>query len=165
MDLDAMEKTGKGKTVSNPRIATLDNEKAEIKSGDKIPYPAIDKDGNPTTQFVDAVIKLVVTPHITPNGYITLEIEADKSEPNMDERVNGVPLIKTRNAKTKLIVKDGDTTVIGGLYKRRQDKNERKVPWFGNIPGLRWLFKAQMNIDSYDELLIFITPKIMEKKS
>jgi len=164
IELDAMESRGKGRIISNPKIATLDNEKAEIKSGSKIPYPAIDKDGNPTTQFVDAVIKLGVTPHITPNGFIILEIEADKSEPNWSKTVNGVPAIKTRTAKTKLIVKDGDTAVIGGLYQRSIQNSERKVPWFGNIPVIKWLFKADRNEDSYDELLIFITPRIVEKK-
>lgn len=165
IELDAMESNGKGRIISNPKIATLDNERAEIKSGSQIPYPAIDKDGNPTTQFVDAVIKLAVTPHITPNGFIILEIEADKSEPNWSKTVNGVPAIKTRTAKTKLIVKDGDTAVIGGLYQHSIQNSERKVPWFGNIPVIKWLFKANRNEDSYDELLIFITPKIMGKKT
>lgn len=165
VELESMEAQGKGRIVSNPRIATLDNETAEIKSGSKIPYPSIDKDGNPSTSFVDAVIRLGVTPHITPNDYITLEVEADKSEPDWSRTVGGVPAITTRTATTKLIVKDGDTTVIGGLYQRSQQKSERKVPWFGNIPGLKWLFSSNKTDDSYDELLIFITPRIMGKKT
>ena len=164
MELDAMEMEGKGRIISNPRIATLDNEKALIQCGDQIPYPSVDKDGNPTTQFVDAVIKLAVTPHITPNNYITLEIEANKSEPNWDQKINGVPAIKTRTAKTKLIVKDGNTTVIGGLYKQSQAKNERKVPFFGSIPIIKYLFMNKSKKEYYDELLIFITPKIIVKK-
>ena len=163
IELDSMESQGKGRIVSNPRIATLDNEKAEIKSGSKVPYPSIDKDGNPATNFVDAVIRLGVTPHITPNNYITMEIEADKSEPNWAKTVNGVPAITTRTATTKLIVKDGDTTVIGGLYQRAQQQNEDKVPWFGNIPGLKWLFRSHSAYEQYDELLIFITPRIVRK--
>ncbi|MEW6381770.1 MAG: type IV pilus secretin PilQ [bacterium] len=162
-ELESMESQGKGRIVSNPRIATLDNEKAEIKSGSQIPYPSVDKDGNPSTKFIDAVIKLGVTPHITPNEYITLEIEADKSEPNWAQTVNGVPAITTRTATTKLIVRDGDTTVIGGLYQRTQQQSERKVPWFGNIPGIRWLFRSQGAVENYDELLIFITPRIVKK--
>ncbi|MGA1874000.1 MAG: type IV pilus secretin PilQ [bacterium] len=164
LELDSMESQGKGRIISNPRIATLDNETAVIRSGAQIPYPAVDKEGNPTTNFVDAVIKLGVTPHITPNNYITLEIEADKSEPNWAQTVNGVPAITTRTATTKLIVKDGDTAVIGGLYQRSQQKSQRKVPWFGSVPVLGWFFKANRNEESYDELLIFITPKIIERK-
>ena len=164
VELESMESQGKGRIISNPRIATLDNEKAEIKSGSKVPYPAIDKDGNPTTNFVDAVIRLGVTPHITPNNYIVMEVEADKSEPNWGEKVNGVPAITTRTATTKLIVKDGDTTVIGGLYQRSQQNTENKVPWFGNIPGLRWLFRSHSAVENYDELLIFITPRVVGEK-
>ncbi|MCL6584486.1 MAG: type IV pilus secretin PilQ [bacterium] len=165
IELESMESQGKGRIISNPRIATLDNEKAEIKSGSQIPYPSVDKEGNPSTNFVDAVIRLGVTPHITPNDYITLEIEADKSEPNWAQTVNGVPAITTRTATTKLIVKDGDTTVIGGLYQRTQQQNEQKVPWFANIPGLGWLFRSQGAVEKYDELLIFITPRIVKKNS
>lgn len=165
IELESMESQGKGRIISNPRIATLDNEKAEIKSGSQIPYPSVDKEGNPSTNFVDAVIRLGVTPHITPNDYITLEIEADKSEPNWAQTVNGVPAITTRTATTKLIVKDGDTTVIGGLYQRTQQQNEQRVPWFANIPGLGWLFRSQGAVEKYDELLIFITPRIVKKNS
>ncbi|MEW5802756.1 MAG: type IV pilus secretin PilQ [bacterium] len=164
LELDSMESHGKGRIISNPRIATLDNEKAEIKSGSQIPYPSVDKDGVQSTRFVDAGIRLGVTPHITPNNYITLEIEADKSEPNWSQTVNGVPAITTRTATTKLIVKDGDTTVIGGLYQRTQQYNEQKVPWFGNIPVIKWLFRSHGNVEKYDELLIFITPRIVGKK-
>ncbi|MGA1839554.1 MAG: type IV pilus secretin PilQ [bacterium] len=162
LQLKAMETSGKGRIISNPRIATLDNEQATIKSGHKIPYQTTDAEGNPSTSFVDAVINLTVTPQITPDNNITMKIQADKSEPDWSRTVAGAPSIITRNATTRLIVANGDTAVIGGLAQHNEQSNERKVPFFGDIPILRYLFKANDRTDGFDELLIFITPRIIK---
>jgi type IV pilus assembly protein PilQ len=165
LQLKAMETNGKGRIISNPRIATLDNEQATIKSGHKIPYQTTDAEGNPSTSFVDAVINLTVTPQITPDNNITMKIQADKSEPDWSRTVAGAPSIITRNATTRLIVANGDTAVIGGLAQHNEQSNERKVPFFGDIPILRYLFKANDSTDGFDELLIFITPRIIKDDS
>jgi type IV pilus secretin PilQ/predicted competence protein len=165
LQLKAMETSGKGRIISNPRIATLDNEQATIKSGHKIPYQTTDAEGNPSTSFVDAVINLTVTPQITPDNKITMKIQADKSEPDWSRTVAGAPSIITRTATTRLIVADGDTAVIGGLAQHNEQSNERKVPFFGDIPILRYLFKADDKTDGFDELLIFITPRIIKDET
>ena len=164
IQLKAMEQSGKGKIVSNPRIATLDNEQATIKSGHSIPYQTTDAEGNPSTSFVDAAINLTVTPQITPDNNITMRIEANKSEPDWSNTVAGAPSIITRQATTRLIVANGDTAVIGGLAQQNEGSNLRKVPIFGDIPILGYLFRTKDNTDSFDELLIFITPRILESE-
>jgi len=161
--LEAMENKGKGKIISNPRIATMDNEKATIESGTEIPYPSTDKEGNPTVQFKDAKIILEVTPHITPDNSIIMEIVADKSEPDWSQVINGTPAIISRAATTKLIVKNEDTAVIGGLYVHGEQNNLRQVPWLSKIPLIGLLFKAKRFNEMHDELLIFITPTIINK--
>ncbi len=161
IQLKAMERSGKIRLVSNPRIATLDNEEASIKSGTRIPYQTTDDEGNPSTNFVDAMIDLTVTPQITPDNTITMKIIAAKSEPDWSNAVLGAPAISTRTAKTSLIVKDGDTAVIGGLNIQNNSQQIRKVPILGNIPVLGNMFKARDSNENFDEILIFITPRII----
>jgi len=163
IQLKAMEKSGKIRLVSNPRIATLDNEEASIKSGTRIPYQTTDKEGNPSTSFVDAAIDLTVTPQITPDDNITMKIIAAKSEPDWSNAVLGVPAISTRTASTRLIVKDGDTAVIGGLNIQNKAQQLRKVPYLADIPIIGNLFKANDRSENFDEILIFITPKIIRE--
>ena len=165
IQLKAMESSGKGKIISNPKIETLDNEEATIKSGTKIPYQTTDKEGNPSTSFVDAAINLTVTPQITPDKNIIMKIKADKSEPNWERQVNGAPAITTRTATTRLIVKDGETAVIGGIHQGNEGSNIKKVPFFGDIPGLGLIFQTKDKTQGFDELLIFITPRIIETET
>jgi len=160
VQLASMEDQGKGRIVSTPRITTLDNKEAVIQSGSKIPYQTI-SNNTITTTFVDAQIKLTVTPHITNNNMVAMSIIADKSEPNWGRQVNGMPEITERKASTELIVADGETTVIGGLYKMTKDQSTKKVPWFGNLPFVGRLFRTDAKSNTYGELLIFITPKIV----
>lgn len=161
IQLKAMERSGKIRIVSNPRIATLDNEEASIESGTQIPYQATDADGNPTTSFVSASINLTVTPQITPDNNITMKIRAEKSEPDWSNAVLGAPAISKRSVFTRLIIKDEDTAVIGGLNISNNANQLRKVPVLGDLPLLGHLFKAKDNSESFDEILIFITPKII----
>jgi type IV pilus assembly protein PilQ len=161
IQLKAMETSGRGRIISNPRIATLDNAEATIKSGHKIPYQVTDAEGNPSTQFVDAAINLTVTPQITPDNNITMKIQADKSEPDWSRTVAGAPSIITRTATTRLIVANGETAVIGGLAQHNEQNNLRKVPFFGDLPVLKLIFSAKDSTDGFDELLIFITPRII----
>lgn len=162
--LSAAEATGKIKIVSAPKVVTLDNVEAEILSGERVPITVITANG-PTTRFINANIELKVRPHVTQDGSIMLAVEAKKNE--LSDRVDllGVPGILTKEARTTMIVRDGDTAVLGGLYRRNTSENESYVPWIGKIPVLGWLFKTTTRSDARDELLIFISPRIVNRSS
>ena len=160
--LSALETSGRGKIISSPKIATLDNTEAQIQSGRKIPVATISAEGT-RTEFVDASTTLKVTPHVTPNDYISMKIVATKNEPDFTNSVNGIPTITTREANTDMLVKDGDTVVIGGLYRRTIQSNRSSVPGLSNIPVIGWLFRKDRESDESDELLIFLTPRIIRQ--
>jgi type IV pilus assembly protein PilQ len=160
--LSAMESSGRGKIISSPKIATLDNTEAQIQSGRKIPVATVSAEGT-KTEFVDANIVLKVTPHVTPNEFISMKITATKNEADFAQQVNGIPTIITREANTDMLVKDGDTVVIGGLYKRTIQSNRSGIPGFSSIPVLGWLFRKESQLDESDELLIFLTPRIIRQ--
>lgn len=161
VELNAMEAAGQGRILSTPRITTLDNQEAVIESGLSIPYQKREELGTITIEFADALISLVVIPHVTPDNHILLRILATKDEADFIRQVQGVPTILTRHAATNVLVKDGETTVIGGLTKRDTSYNAAHVPWLGKLPLVGWLFRDQQQIESNEELLIFITPKIV----
>jgi type IV pilus secretin PilQ/predicted competence protein len=160
--LSALESSGRGKIISSPKIATLDNTEAQIQSGRKIPVATVSAEGT-RTEFVDANITLKVTPHVTPNEFIGMKITATKNEADFTQQVNGIPTITTREANTDMLVKDGDTVVIGGLYRRNIQSNRSGVPGLSNIPVLGWLFRKESQRDDSDELLIFLTPRIIRQ--
>jgi type IV pilus assembly protein PilQ len=157
LQLSAMEDTGKGKLVSNPRIITLDNEKATIKQGTSIPYPSVSEKGT-ETKWTDAVLELNVTPHVTPEGTIVMEVDIKKDAPDWSNAVLGQPAISTKNAKTKVLIMNGDTLVIGGIFLTEEADDVSSLPELGNIPVLGWLFKTQKKVKTSKELMIFITP-------
>jgi type IV pilus assembly protein PilQ len=160
--LSALESSGRGKIISSPKIATLDNTEAQIQSGRKIPVATVSAEGT-RTEFVDASITLKVTPHVTPNEYIGMKITATKNEADFSRVVNGVPTITTREANTDMLVKDGDTVVIGGLYRRTIQSNRSGIPGFSSIPIIGRLFRKDQEQDESDELLIFLTPRIIRQ--
>ncbi|MEK6527500.1 MAG: type IV pilus secretin PilQ, partial [Nitrospirota bacterium] len=162
LQLSAMESSGNGKIISNPRITTSDNQEATIKQGKKIPYQTVSAEGT-KTEFVDANLELTVTPHITPEGTVVMMLEAKKNEADFSETVGGVPTIDTKEAKTQVIVKNGDTLVIGGIFKTTKSQSFAGVPGFSKIPLIGWLFKKKQNINTTTELLIFITPRIIKE--
>ncbi|MEE8289841.1 MAG: type IV pilus secretin PilQ, partial [Candidatus Tectomicrobia bacterium] len=163
LELSALESSGKAKIISNPRVVTLDNTEAFITSGVRIPF-STRSDGGTQTEFVDASITLRVTPHITPDGFISMKINAAKNEPNQAvTSAEGQPSITTREANTEMLVRDGDTVVIAGLYKRDFSFTEDGVPGLSKVPVLGWLFKKQRRSDTIEELLIFITPRIIKQ--
>jgi type IV pilus assembly protein PilQ len=161
--LSAMESSGRGKIISSPKIATLDNTEAQIQSGRKIPVATVSAEGT-RTEFVDASITLKVTPHVTPNDYIGMKITATKNEADFGNAVNGIPTITTREANTDMLIKDGDTVVIGGLYKRTISLNRAGIPGLSSIPILGYLFRKEQERDDSDELLIFLTPRIIRQE-
>jgi type IV pilus assembly protein PilQ len=163
VQLSALENSGQGKVITNPKIATLDNTEALIESGRRIPYATVSDEGT-RTEFADASIKLRVTPNVAPDGFIDLKIHATKNEADFSRTsANGVPTILTREATTEMLVRDGDTVVIGGLYQRTLQEANRGVPWLSRVPVVGWLFKTKRKEDNHEELLIFITPRIIKR--
>ncbi|MCX7943656.1 MAG: type IV pilus secretin PilQ [Deltaproteobacteria bacterium] len=161
--LSALENTGHVKILSAPRVTTLDNKEAKISSGVSIPISQVSAAGVMTV-FVDAKLELAVTPHVTQDGSIMLKIVTTKNEPDFSRTgAQGDPTILKKEAFTQVLVKDGDTTVIGGIYTRRQSEEFAKVPLLSNIPVLGWLFKKKKSADERTELLIFITPRIVNR--
>jgi type IV pilus assembly protein PilQ len=160
--LSAAETTGKGKTISAPKIVTIDNKEAHILSGEKVPITVVTANG-PTTRFIDANLELAVTPHVTSDGSILLLLKATRNEISQRRDLLGTPGIITREAQTEMLVRDGDTAVLGGVYIRQALETFSYVPWFGQIPVLGWIFKRSNRQDSRDELLIFISPRIVNR--
>ncbi len=161
--LSAMESNGQVKTISAPKITTLDNHAATIGQGVSIPFSQTSAGGVNTT-FIEAKLELKVTPHVTADGSVLLLINATNNQPNAGiTGANGQPSISKKEAQTQVLVKDGDTTVIGGIYTRSSSLSEAAVPVLSRIPVLGWLFKKQSESDSRTELLIFITPRIVNR--
>ncbi len=163
LQLSAMETSGKGRIVSNPRVITMDNQQARILQGKKIPYETVSDQGT-TTAFVDAALELVVTPHITPEGTILMNIDAKKNEANFSQTsFNNVPTIDTNEISTQVLVRNGDTLALGGIFKTTSSKDVSSVPLLGKMPYLEWLFKNRKTVDDTTELIIFITPRIINR--
>jgi len=161
--LEALEINGTGKIISSPKVTTVDNVKATIGQGEEIPYVSRDDEGNPEVEMKDAKLELVVTPKITPEGKISMAIlasnkYADWGKTNAN---NENPPLVASNVESTVIVSDGDTIVIGGIYKSSEIDGESGVPWVSKIPILGWLFKEQSIVKEQRELLIFITPKVI----
>ena len=161
MQLSALQNKGKGRILSMPKITTMNNKEALIESGREIPYQTTSSEGT-KTEFKKATLSLKVTPHVSPDNFIRLEIEAKKDEADFANQLpNAPPPILTKHAKTEVLIKDGDTTVIGGLFKENKTESTASVPFFSKIPFLGWLFKSRSNSSDGEELLIFITPTVL----
>ena len=158
--LAASESEGNVKIISAPKILTLDNKAAKIKQGLAYPYNKLDADGNTTTEFKDIALELEVTPHITPDERVTMKIVIKNNE--IGAVINNQISFTTKEAYTELLVDDGDTIVIGGIRKTRKDIGEEGLPYLRKIPVLGWLFKTKKDEDTGEELLIFITPRVVQ---
>jgi type IV pilus assembly protein PilQ len=164
-DLDARltagESTGNGKVISAPSITTVTNKAATIRDGAQIPYETASLRGT-NVQFIEAVLLLQVTPQITADGTIFLDVTLQKNRPEFGATVRGLPTIQIKEAKTTVMVADGDTTVIGGVYSYEEALSKTFVPGLGRIPILGWLFKTTSKRRERRELLVFITPSIIK---
>jgi len=158
--LNALETTGDGKILSAPKIVTLDNKKAKIKQGLEWAYLERDDAGGSSVKFKNIDLLLEVTPHVTPDNRISLSIYITKND--IASVTDGVPSLSTNEAETELLVNDGDTLVIGGIIKSTRTSGESAFPVLSKIPILGWLFKSQSKSDQSNELLIFITPRIVQ---
>ncbi len=165
LTLTALEEAGEGRIISSPRIFTLDHVQALIQQGDQIPYPQRTEEGTISTAFAPATLALTVTPHITPDGKVRLEVNVKKDEADFSRTVQDVPAIRTQEAQTELLINDGDTLVIGGIIERDTNWTEDRVPYLWRIPLLGWLFKSRQIQETKDELLIFLSPNIVTQET
>jgi type IV pilus assembly protein PilQ len=161
IQISAAEQAGKGKIVSAPRVLTLDNIEATIVQGQQIPYRKLSEFGVTSTEFKDATLELKVTPHITPDQKVRMEIKAKKEQANFANQIGDAPPIDTRRVATELLVADGDTIVIGGVIEDQETKIEQRTPGLNQVPILGALFKNQQHRKTKNELLIFISPRIV----
>jgi type IV pilus assembly protein PilQ len=164
LELQALERNGRGRIISNPKVVTLDNKEAVVESGDEVPFKTETAQTGPKVEFKDAKITLRVTPHISPDEFVLLEIDAAKKEVDFSREVEGNPTITSRQSKTSILVKDGATAVIGGLFKRTTANTREGVPGLSKIPYLGWLFKTEQTREEDSDLLFFITPRIVRDR-
>ena len=162
LELTASEQEGRSKTISTPRVLTQDRQEAEIKQGYQIPYTTRDSDGGITTSFKDAVMSLKVLPRITPDNKVIMDITINKDTPDTAYNSSeGEPSIRTQSVKTQAMIEDGGTLVVGGVYQEVYGNSLKKVPVLGDLPVLGNLFKSRSRRNERNELLFFITPRIM----
>ena len=167
LELSALQSEGSGEIVSSPKVITTNGHTAMIKQGSEIPYQSTTSTGGGavnTVQFKEAVLQTEVTPQITPNNNIIMDIKVKKDEPDYTNMLPGTtnPPITTREVTTKVEVKNGQTVVLGGIYEFQNTNTINKVPFFGDLPGIGNLFKDKENNNKRFELLIFVTPKIID---
>ena len=158
-EITALESMGMGKTISNPKVFTLDNQLATVTQGEEIPYQTT-SDGTTSTSFKEAALKLEVTPSIIGDGNVLLTIKVNNDTPNR-AAASDEPPINKMEIVTKLLVADGDIVVIGGIKKNVQSNSKNQTPGIGNMPVIGNLFKGKANSDNLDELLVFIAPRIL----
>ena len=163
LELSAMQQEGKGEIISSPRVITSDQNTATIKQGVEIPYQSVSQNFGTNVEFKEAVLKLNVTPHITPDDRILMELDISKDSPDFSREINGVPPVDTRSVDTTVLVDNGETVVLGGVFERTTQEAQEKVPFFGDIPYVGVLFKRKQYSDSHRELLIFVTPRILKE--
>ncbi len=162
--LSALENEGRGRVISSPKIVTLDNKEAVIQQGTSIPFETTSAAGT-QTQFIDANLNLTVTPHITPDGSVIMKIKASRNAPNTAIRgASGAPSIDKREAVTELLVRDGETAVLGGIYVTDTGYSEAGVPWLRKIPVFGWFFQKYTQRAKGEELLLFVTPRIIRRE-
>ncbi|MFC3874493.1 type IV pilus secretin PilQ [Neisseria musculi] len=162
LELAAMQEQGRGKIISNPRVLTQDRNEATIESGTDIPYQEATSSGATSTSFKKAVLGLTVTPNITPDGHIIMSVKINKDSPNFSCNQSGEPCISTKRLQTQTMVEDGGTLIVGGIYEEDNSNTISKVPVLGDIPVLGNLFKSRARKETRKELLIFITPRIVD---
>ena len=166
VELSAAELNGRAKVLSTPKVTVLDNKEAVILTGERIPFSTVSQEGTETI-FIDAVLSLKVVPHVTPDDFISMKLTATRDSKGDDvaQAGGGVqPAINKTEVKTEVLVMDGDTTVIGGIFQNTKKNRVEGVPFLKDVPVLGWLFKKKLIQDDNDELLIFLTPKIIRQR-
>ncbi len=162
-EISAMEADGKGKIISSPRVMTANQVEALIEQGVEIPYQQATSSGATSVSFRNANLSLKVKPQITPDGKITMTLDINKDTPNTSLSTGAGVAIDTKHVKTEVLVENGGTVVIGGIYTQNKSENTYRIPFFGDLPYIGWLFKNREWIDDKTEMLVFITPKIVNE--
>lgn len=162
LELSAMQQEGKGEIVSSPRVVTSDQSTAVIKQGVEIPYQEASSSGATSVSFKEAVLKLEVTPHITPDDRVIMDLSINKDNADFTRSVLGVPPLDTRSIETSVLVENGETVVLGGVFEREETVGSERIPFFGDLPYVGFMFKQELRTDNNKELLIFVTPKILK---
>jgi len=163
LELSAMQQEGRGEVVSSPRVITSDQQQATIKQGIEIPYQEATSSGATNVSFKEAVLQLDVTPHITPDDRIIMDLKVTKDNPDWSREVLGVPPVDTRSVETSVLVDNGETVVLGGVFEETRLTSEEKVPFFGDLPGVGYMFRNKGTNRQKQELLIFVTPKVLKE--
>jgi type IV pilus assembly protein PilQ len=167
LELSALEAEGEGEVISTPRVVTANQAEAFIQQGVEIPYEQSTSSGATAVQFKEAVLELKVTPLITPDNRVQMDLSIKQDtvgEIFQTSRGGSVPSIDTREMETQVLVANGDTVVLGGIFQDETASKEEKVPWLGDVPGLGALFRRRANESKKRELLIFVTPSIVEDR-
>lgn len=159
VELSALEADGRGKVVSRPRVVTADQTKALIEQGTELPYQTASASGATSITFRKANLKLEVTPQITPDGSVVLDVDVNRD--SVGQITPAGFAINTKHVKTQVRVDDGGTVVLGGIFEETDRNNESRVPGLGHVPGLGWLFKNRDRAQRHSELLIFLTPRVI----
>jgi type IV pilus assembly protein PilQ len=161
MELSAMEAEGHGEVISSPRVLTSNQKAAFIKSGVEIPYQEASSSGATSVSFKEAVLSLQVTPQITPDDRIIMDLQVNKD--SVGQVFLGIPSIDTNEISTQVLVDNGETLVLGGIYEQERAEQVDRVPFFGELPLVDWMFSKKLTVDDKAELLIFVTPKIVRE--
>jgi type IV pilus assembly protein PilQ len=162
LEISALEADGKGKIIASPRVLTADQVEAIIEQGTEIPYQTATSSGATALAFRKAVLSLKVKPQITPDGNVIMTLDVNKDQPG--QQAAGVVQINTKHVKTEVLVENGGTVVIGGIYEQNDRTDVTQVPFFGDLPVIGWLFKNVSSTSAKTELLIFITPRIVNER-
>ena len=165
LELTAMEKGGNGEVISQPKVVTSNKETARILKGTEIPYQEATSEGATSVSFKEASLSLEVTPQITPDDQVIMEVRVTKDEPDYLNKLNDVPPIKKNEVTAKVLVRDGETIVLGGVFSKNQSKVVDKVPFLGDVPYLGRLFRRDVVAQRKSELLVFLTPRIMNNQA
>jgi type IV pilus assembly protein PilQ len=163
LEISALEADGKGKVVSSPRVITADQVKALIEQGTELPYQVASSSGATSIAFRKANLKLEVTPQITPEGSVSLDLDVTKD--SVGQATAAGFAINTKHIKTQVLVENGGTVVIGGIFEVNENESETKVPFLGDLPGIGYLFKTRQRSTNKQEMLVFITPKVVSERA
>ncbi|MFZ9035040.1 MAG: hypothetical protein ACO2ZM_02835 [Francisellaceae bacterium] len=162
LEISALEYEGDARVISSPHLVVSDNTEAYIKQGQEVPYNESTASGAASVAFKEAVLELRVIPQIAPDGHIILDVTISKDAVSNDSSADGIPILDKREISTRLMVKDGQTIVLGGIYEKTNYHQRTKVPLLGDLPLLGWLFSSISTKATDDELLIFLTPSVIK---
>jgi type IV pilus assembly protein PilQ len=160
LELQALQLEGRGEVISNPRVVTANQKEASIEQGTEIPFQEASSSGATSTSFKKAVLSLKVTPQITPDDRVIMDLAVNQD--TVGQEFSGIPSVDTRSVSTQVLVDNGDTVVLGGIYEQTKREDIEKVPFFGDLPYFSWLFKTTSVRDDKRELIIFVTPRILK---